>query len=318
MAQTFKQRARGLLQAEKASSIPAPETVVIIDSKTPLYDAFETLIKHNILSAPVYNKETREYVGFLDVRDLVSFVVFVYDEQKVNDNTRLRDLIQHGTGQYRTPTTDGASTSYLARRNRFLSVEPDAPLLRVVEILAKGSHRVPVVNAQGTVINVISQSTVIKFLADRLQDAILENPVDPKFSDLPGVGSKPVLSVGKKASLISTYRMMDQKKRSGIAIVDETGRFVGTTTGKDLGLFLENPSLGVLNMPIFEHLQLIRSKQVDIKSPSIAVFEHDKVSRAIGLIAATRVHRVFVVDDEKHYRPIRIVSITDILKYLIE
>lgn len=55
-----------------------------------------------------------------------------------------------------------------------------------------------------------------------------------------------------------------------------------------------------------------------IKSPSIAVFEHDRVSRAIGLIAATRVHRVFVVDTEKSYRPIRVISITDILKYLLE
>jgi len=190
--------------------------------------------------------------------------------------------------------------------------------MKVVETLAKCVHRVPVVNAQGSVINVISQSSIVKYLADKLQDAILENPADPKIEELHNLGSKPVLSVGKQASVISTYRLMDQKKRSGIAIVDETGRFVGTTTGKDLGLFLENPSLAVLNLPIFEHLQMIRSKQIDIKSPSIAVFEHDKVSRAIGLIAATRVHRVFVVDDEKHYRPIRVVSITDILRYLVE
>jgi CBS domain-containing protein len=317
MAQTFKQRARALFASDTVKAIDAPESVITIDSKSNLFEGFEQLIRNNILSAPVQDKEHREFIGFLDVRDLVSFVVFVYDEQKVNDNTRLRDLIQHGTGQFKMPTTDGVTVSYLARRNRFVSVPPDAPLQRVVEILAKGVHRVPVVNAQGNVINVISQSSIVKYLANRLQDAIIENPADPKIEDLPTVGTKSVLTVGKTASVISTFRLMDQKKRSGIAIVDETGRFVGTTTGKDLGLFLENPSLAVLNLPIFEHLQMIRAKQIDIKSPSISVFEHDKVSRAIGLIAATRVHRVFVVDNEKHYRPIRVLSITDILTYLL-
>jgi len=314
---TFKQRARELLSKETVKAIEAPDSIIVIESKENLHDAFQKLLDNNILSAPVHDKEKNEFIGFLDVRDLVSFVVFVYDEQKVTDNTRLRDLLQHGTGQFKMPTTDGVTVSYLARRNRFASVQQDAPLLRVSEILAKGVHRVPVVNGQGKVVNVISQSSIVKYLADNLRDAIIENKNDPTIEALK-IGTKPVLSVNKKATVISTYRQMDQKKRSGMALVDETGRFVGTTTGKDLGLFLENPTLAALNLPIFEHLQIIRQKQTDIKSPSISVFDHDRISRAIGLIAATRVHRVFVVDSEKDFRPVRVISITDILKYLMD
>jgi hypothetical protein len=40
----------------------------------------------------VFNKADKTYVGFLDIRDLVSFIRFVYDEQKVQDNGTL-----HGT-----------------------------------------------------------------------------------------------------------------------------------------------------------------------------------------------------------------------------
>jgi len=105
---------------------------------------------------------------------------------------------------------------------------------------------------------------------------------------------------------------------SGIALVDDTGRLVGTTTGKDLGLFLKNPTLAALNLPIFEHLQKIRTQLIDSKTPCIAVFERDKLSRAVALLAATRVHRVFVVDGEEHYHPVRIISITDILRYLVK
>jgi len=317
MEPNFKQRARELLGKQSVSAIEAPASIVVIDGKDNLYDAFQKLLDNNILSAPVHDKEKKEFIGFLDVRDLVSFVVFVYDEQKVNDNTRLRDLIQHGTGQFKMPTTDGVTVSYLARRNRFVSVGSDAPLSRVSELLAKGFHRVPVVDAQGKVINVISQSSIVKYLADHLRDAILDNKNDPTIEALK-IGTKPVLSVSKKSTVINTFRLMDQKKRSGVALVDETGRFVGTTTGKDLGLFLDNPSLAALNLPIFEHLQIIRQKQTDIKSPSISVFDHGRISRAIGLIAATRVHRVFVVDTEKDFRAVRVISITDILKYLME
>jgi len=118
--------------------------------------------------------------------------------------------------------------------------------------------------------------------------------------------------------VINTLRILDLKNKSGIALVDNTGRLVGTTTGKDLGLFLKNPTLATLNQSIFEHLQHIRTTEIiDIKTPCIAVFPKDTLSRAIALIAATRVHRVFVVDNEEHYRPIRVISVTDILNFLL-
>jgi len=57
-------------------------------------------------------------------------------------------------------------------------------------------------------------------LADNLRDAIIDNKNDPTIDSLK-IGTKPVLSVSKKATVINTFRSMDQKKRSGIALVDE-------------------------------------------------------------------------------------------------
>jgi len=76
---------------------------------------------------------------------------------------------------------------------------------------------------------------------------------------------------------------------------------------------LKEPTLAALNLPIFQHLQKIRAERIDIRAPCISVFEHDRLSKAVALLAATRVHRVFVVDDEEHYRAIRVISISDIL-----
>lgn len=67
------------------------------------------LIEKSFLSAPVYDSETKEYTGFLDIRDLAGFVVFVHDEQNFDNNTQLSDLIKHGSSQFKTATPEGLS-----------------------------------------------------------------------------------------------------------------------------------------------------------------------------------------------------------------
>lgn len=174
------------------------------------------------------------------------------------------------------------------------------------------NHRVPVLEG-GKVVNVISQSSLITFLHSKL--GVIVDATDPSVGSL-NVGSSPVLSVNQNETVINTFRQMEQYKRSGIALVDGTGRLVGTTTGKDIGLFLKSPHLSILHRTIFHHLQLVRSEMTDIKTPCISVFLHDPLSRALGLLAATRVHRVYVVTSEQDYVPKKVISISDILKYL--
>jgi len=313
----FKERATKLLHSTTiGEAYPRPEKVVTLDSKCKLYDGFQTLIENNILSAPVWDATASKYIGFLDIRDLVAFVVFVYDNQKVNNDSRLEDLILHGVGQLHTPTTDGVTVSYLSRRHKFVTVKETDTLETATRVLADQSiHRVPVVDENGKVVNIISQSSVIQIITQHCVD-LVGNHTDRTIAEL-HVGSTPVLSVKKTESVINTFRILDTKNKSGIALVDFDGRLVGTTTGKDLGLFLKNPTLAILNLPIFEHLQKIRAEIIDIKTPCIAVFARDSLARAVALLAATRVHRVFVVDNEEHYRPIRVISITDVLNFLL-
>jgi len=260
--------------------------------------------------------KTQKFTGFLDIRDLVSFIVFVYDEQKVEDNSRLQELIKHGVGQFKMLTTDGVTVSYLSRRHRFRTVHENDPLLKVTDLLAEPDiHRVPSVDDSGKIVNIISQTSVIKLLADKCT-SVLNDDDKVSIGELQ-MGTHPVLSVNQNESVINTLRIMDVKNKSGIAIVDAEGRLVGTTTGKDLGLFLKNPTLAVLNQPIFQFLQKVRSESVaDIRTPCISLFEKDTLSHAAALLAATKVHRIYVVSDEQHFQPIRVISITDILVHL--
>jgi len=263
----------------------------------------------------VYDEDKKEYLGFLDVRDLVSWVVFVYDEQKVKDNSRLADLIQHGSGQFKMSGTEGVTITYLSRRHRFHSCDVSSPLTTVVKLLADNAiHRVPIVK-DGKVINIASQTTIMKAITKHIPDLVFDHSDDLSIGEL-GVATRQVLSVTKDSTVIDTFREMDRKQRSGIALTDpETGMIVGTTTGKDLGLFIKNPTLGALQEPIFNYLKSVRCQQIDIKSPLITVMESDKLTRAVGLLSSTGVHRVFIVNNQNDLQPVGVLSITDVLKF---
>jgi len=189
--------------------------VIEIDSTKNLYEAFQLLLEKNILSAPVYDQATSKYTGFLDVRDLNSFVVFVHDEQKVHNNTQLADLITHGESQFKTATTDGVSVKYLSRRNRFHPVAGTDTLFKVCEYLsAPDIHRVPVLE-NGKVSTLITQTTIIKFLYKHIPVPI-DNSQDPTLGQL-NIGSSPVLSVQKKKVLLLHFEKW--KKSNEVALL---------------------------------------------------------------------------------------------------
>jgi len=54
----------------------------------------------------------------------------------------------------------------LCRRTPFKPVSPDAPLEEICKLFASGAHRVPILNAEGKVESIISQSYFIKKIID--------------------------------------------------------------------------------------------------------------------------------------------------------
>jgi len=87
---------RKLVAETIVGSLQAPKEMIIVKSNYSPYEGFKTLVENNILSAPVYDEKTQKFTGFLDIRDLVSFVVFVDDDQKSDVPQNLHELIMHG------------------------------------------------------------------------------------------------------------------------------------------------------------------------------------------------------------------------------
>ena len=52
-------------------------------------------------------------------------------------------------------------------------------------------------------------------------------------------------------------------------------------------------------------------------APTITCKSTDSLALAIGKLSSTKVHRLFIADDETGYKPIACLSITDVLKFVV-
>lgn len=191
--------------------------------------------------------------------------------------------------------------------------------------MAAGIHRVPVTNKEGKVVNLVSQSDVVRKLYQEATNGKLKHlPImyeqflssSNYFSEnpLPNTG----LGAQRRAGLVlitddtplkEVMQTMIDKGITGIGVVDKAGFFVGNFSAQDLaGLYKETlPDFGVTIKEFLEtyspkslcHSQILRS---DCNLGDVLKVMVDK-----------GYHRVWLLDENK---PTGLVSMTDILVFI--
>lgn len=296
------------------AALNATSPVIEINSTETPAAAFQKLLDNDILSAPVLDVETGKYTGFLDLRDLVSFTVYLYDEQQdPNDTlaaTRVLDITNPGASVFKN-FVDGVNVKYLSRRNVFRSVNETSSLADVCRILALGVKRVPILDATGKVRSIISQSAINRFLVDHTKE--LHGETSFPLGALT-IGQAPVLAVTPETTAIDTFRLMDNKHISGVAVVDSAGHLQANTSSRDLKFFVKNPTRGMLMLNIMEFLAELHQHGEGTRV--VTVTEQDTLAEALARMVTSKVHRVYVTRGTTD-TPIRVVTLTDVMKYIV-
>jgi len=77
----------------------------------------------------------------------------------------------------------------------------------------------------------------------------------------------------------------------------------------------------MLHASIADFLSQIRRADVEhnsnTRAPVIFVHPDATLDKVVGKLAATGVHRLFVADDQHGYKPEAVISITDVLRYVL-
>lgn len=102
----------------------------------------------------------------------------------------------------------------------------------MIELLAKHNvHRVPVIDHQGRVTNLITQSALVAYLAAHLDK--LGNIREQTVGALT-LGHKSVVTASVNLRAIDAFKIMTQHGVSGVAVVDEEGNLIGNISVRDI------------------------------------------------------------------------------------
>jgi CBS domain-containing protein len=276
--------------------ISPAQNLVVLDHTDSVNDALLRLAQFGIQSAPVYNRLTDQFLGSVDVMDMVAFVV------GASSQSGEADMSEAMKRQFQRPVFDIMNAS---DTDPFLPVPTHSRLGEVLHLFySQGIHRLPLVDSQNNLVGIVSQWDIVNFLNEHKGRHELVRQMSKSLFELDLAPGK-VVSVSHRATLKDCFTAIMGYKISGVAVVDEGGRLVGTISASDLkGVTQEN--FITLGLPVADFLK------VRHKEGALSCVREATLGQVVEVVARTGLHRVFVIDAAQ--KPISVVTLTDILR----
>jgi len=224
-----------------------PSDSIISFAKTDsIATAFKGLIENHILSAPVYDPVHRTFNCFVDMVDIVTSFVGKFSEKELTDMHAIQDFSNERCGQ----------VADVSGRDPYSPVEQTAPLLAAILKMARsGIHRIPVIDSEGELVTVVTQSHVVKFLFHNMY--LFGGLANITVDDI-HMFHAPVVSVTTDQKGIDAFKLMNEKRVSAVAVVDNNGVLVGNISVSDLKLIgFDGSMFSRLYYPISQFMKLI-------------------------------------------------------------
>lgn len=287
-------------------------SIINISANESVVEAMQVLSSNNILSAPVFDKENDNFLGFVDMMDLLANVVSFYSDRQSTDAKQgeevpvswcrnIETLQQRGEQFAKQPITALIDKS---RVDEFCPVSHHGTLFQLMEdVLSQNVHRVPVFDNTDRVYNILSQSDVIRFLYEHIRDiGIARFDTVEKL----GLGTRAVISMSARAKAIHAFFLMLYQKVPAVAIVSGNGELVGNLSASDLR-GLDQNSFTELLKPVMEFVKSVKRHRGLVTCKTGSTLES-----VLSKLANNNVHRLWMVDDQNC--PIGVITLTDVMK----
>ncbi|KAL6065150.1 CBS domain containing protein [Balamuthia mandrillaris] len=289
--------------------------VVFLEHSISVEDALAVLEDKNISSAPVVDLAKSSFLGFVDMLDVITFLLGLFPDVESLTPKNLLTLEWAGKHFAESPISEvlEVSKQYRVFATGSHPVKRETSLDKLVEYFWLGMHRVPVVNTHHNIINIVTQSDMLRFLAQNIH---LIGDAAKKSLDSYGLGrSQEVISVSADDKVSHVLMQLNSKRISAVPVVDAEGKLVANFSGTDLkGLTKKN--LADLLLPVKQFLEKRAAPEENFQCERslhpLTVKPDASLEDAIFKLAATRVHRLYSVDEEG--KPIGVVAITDLMK----
>eukprot|EP01094_Clydonella_sp_ATCC50884_P022059 TRINITY_DN4987_c0_g1_i2.p1 TRINITY_DN4987_c0_g1~~TRINITY_DN4987_c0_g1_i2.p1 ORF type:complete len:292 (-),score=130.73 TRINITY_DN4987_c0_g1_i2:876-1751(-) len=283
------------------------------------------LLSNNILSSPVWDEASSSFTGIIDIMDILMLMSEVFSRQELESFCSL-DMIATHAGRF-TPEAfqehfrnhraflQGAvitDMGGLSGVNRFVPVKVGDSLWDVLNVMVDNKlHRVAVLQGDSQVVNYVTQSRLIHFLVEHEQ--LVPEAIRSKTIEELEIFSSEVLTCSEKDRAVDVFAKMSRAGVSAIPILSEEGTFSGCLSASDLkGIGKDCSNFARLGLPVLDYIAPIRQENLKAKFPAIGCNVHTPFERVIKKLDASRVHRVFITDDDN--KIVGVVSLGDVLR----
>eukprot|EP00667_Euglena_gracilis_P006927 EG_transcript_6985 len=289
-----------------------------IDAEKNVGEALQELATHNMLTVPVL--KGGKYIGMLDSMDILGELITTLEEKQ---RGTLRES-EHQAAGYQYSLTDKEVfeevSSRLLSQFKYTArdiVQESTTILDAIQnvFLPNRYHRITVLNAEGKIVNILSQKDIANFIS-RYPD-ILGDRGDKSIEEL-GFMRRRVRQVNHRETMMKAFQVMFHSSSRAVAVVNGKGHLVTNVHVGDLkGL----KSFYQLRMMIcFAKSQAPNPEDyppdgIPLPMP-LTCTKDATLSSVVHLMQQFSQRRVYVVDAQGY--PVSEVTLSDIFRSIVK
>jgi len=293
-----------LLTRLTVGNILTPKDILIVQAHEIVATLLQRLRDNQLRCAVVYDTE-KLYLGFVDAFDVASHILNV-----TSWSTITTEPFQTLVSQAETFVNErSGSLINISSLDPFETVTPDAPLRQAVDIMARGVHRLAVVE-NGIVTNILSQWDILMLMLSRVSflGTTVERTIET--AKLVTTDFNLLFALRETTAAIDVIKYLNKNAISAVPLLDAFGRITQNFSMTDV-LNLTSINFPLLALPANEFL----TKIYGFAKPPVVCRTTDTVENVLLKFACFGVHRVYVVNED--FRPIGVITLTDIMHFFL-
>lgn len=282
------------------------KNVIKVNTSDSIRTVLSAMFSYKVKSFPVYDVDSDRYRAFVDVFDIVSYVLNVLEKAKDKHNIKVpkdphQTVISRELAELDIPVGDAMNFG----QENFMFMLPEGTLLReLIYCMGPGSkHRLWLYNeAKNTGAGLLTQAKLIQ----SLQEDLVHFPdIAKKTIEALGIAnSTDILAVSTSTKVIDAFRLLTSKQVKALAILDDNGNLDNEFSANDIkalslfGDFFEN-----LEMSISDYFAQRAKYCSRVKNPPVCR-RNDSLQHVMHLLTSHRAHHLFVVEDDAADSPL--------------
>ncbi|KAJ3736721.1 hypothetical protein DFJ43DRAFT_1193224 [Lentinula guzmanii] len=316
--------------------------IVAVDGQISVEEACDILLSEDISCLAIKSVD-QSISGLFDFSDVNAFLTLAatkhtFSAEAVQEKPRVDDIFTAA----RSGHVPVSIVSNLSEKNPLHVLPNDATVVSLLEIFAKGTHRVLIksnssADSEEDFIGIVSDRRLLAWFLSFAQQPeseslriYLSNPLNSFADSLPSLNLfASVVATLSTEPVLEAMKLMSEEGVSSIAVLEEEGgTLLSAVSVTDIGkIVVPSQSNHILSLPLQQFISLIKgpdgSTDGQDRYPVYSVLPTSTMLYTIQKLLATNAHRVFVTQESTGSSPLLsptssgnltgLVSIVDIL-----